>query len=238
MSSGGLALATGAGYPRTRVSMAGHRCSCLIALLAALAASPVTGQVTLFVHAGASLSDLAVSGVGVNGQEGRRGWTGGASLAVPGPGPFALQLEGSYLQKGATFSLVQLGDVELSLDYVQVAALARASFPLGGSRSSVYLLAGPAIARETGCHVTITLALQPITQMGDCDDEVVRTLTKTVDFAVSGGAGVLLAVTAGMGMSLEFRYTRGLRSMYDGELDWTGYNRAMVVRAGLAFSIG
>ena len=218
--------------------MARHRLRWFVVLLAGLAADPATGQVTLGVKAGASMSDLVVSGVGVNSQEGRNGFTGGASLTLPVPGPIALQLEASYLQKGATFSLLQLGDVDLWLDYVQVAALAKARLPIGGSRTSVYLLAGPAIAWEKSCDVTITLVLQPIIQMGNCEDEEVRTRTKNVDFAVSGGAGVLLGVTGGMGLSLDVLYTRGLRSIYDGELDWTGHNRAFSVQAGLVFRIG
>lgn len=208
------------------------------ALLAGLAAIPAAGQVDLGVKAGASLSDLVVSGVGVNSQEGRRGFVASAALTLPVTGPLALRLEGSYLQKGATFSLIQIGDVTLSLDYVQLAALGKASVPLGGSRSSLYLLAGPAIAWETGCDVTIVLVLQPVTQTGTCAGEELRTPTKPVDFAVSGGAGVLLSLTGTMGLSLEFLYTRGLRSIYDGELGWTGHNRAMTVEGGVTFRVG
>lgn len=208
------------------------------ALAMGLAASPAAGQFTFGVNAGASLSDLTVSGVGINSQEGRRGILAGASLTLPVSGPLGLRLEGSYLQRGATFSLVQIGDVALSLDYVQVAALGRASLPLGGSRSSLYLLAGPVIAWETSCEVTITPVLQPIVQMGGCDEEALKTPTKNVDFAVSGGAGILLSLTGGMGLSLDVLYTHGLRSIYDGELGWTGHNRAVSVQAGLVFSVG
>ena len=114
-----------------------------IALLAGFAASPAAGQVTLGVRAGASLSDLVVSGVGVNSQDGRRGFASGASLSLPVSGPFALRLEGSYVPKGATFTLVQLGDVGLRLDYVELSALARAGFQIGRSRGSPVPARGP-----------------------------------------------------------------------------------------------
>lgn len=208
------------------------------ALLTGLAALPTVGQVNLGVKAGVSLSDLVVSGVGINSQEGRQGFVASASLTVPVSGPLALRFEGSYLQKGATFSLIQIGDVSLSLDYVQLAALAEASVPLGGPRSTLYFLAGPAISRETSCNVTIVSPLQPVTLMGTCTEEALRTPTHAVDFAVSGGAGVQLSMTGRMGLSLEFLYTRGLRSIYAGELGWTGHNRAVTVEAGVTFPIG
>ena len=208
------------------------------ALLTGPATNPVAGQVDLDARVGVSLSDLEVSGVGINSQEGRRGIVASASLTLPVSGPFAVRFAGSYLQKGATFSLIQIGDVSLSLDYLQLAALARASLPLGVARGSLYLLAGPAIARETSCRVRIVSPLQPIIRSGTCTDEELRTPTKAVDFAVSGGAGVRLAVTGRVGLSLEFLYTRGLRSIYGGELGWTGHNRAMTLEAGVTFPAG
>lgn len=208
------------------------------ALLTGVTTIPTAGQVDLDVKVGVSMSDLEVSGVGIDSQEGRRGVVASASLTLPVSGPFALRLEGSYLQKGATFSLIQIGEVSLSLDYVQLAALAKASIPLGGARSVLYFLAGPAIARETSCRVRIVPQLQPVTLEGTCTEERLRTPTKAVDFAVSGGAGIRLSVTARAGLSLEFLYARGLRSVYGGELGWTGHNRAMTLKAGLTFPVG
>ncbi len=208
------------------------------ALLTGLSATPAAGQADLGLKAGVGLSDLVVGGVGINSQERRRGFAAGASVTLPVSGPLAVRFEGSYLQKGATFSLIQIGDVTLSLDYVQLAALAQANVPLGGSRRSLYFLAGPAIARETSCWVRIVSALQPISQEGSCSGEELRTPTRAVDFAVSGGAGVRLFVTGRTGLSIEFLYTHGLRSVYGGELNWTGHNRAMTVEAGLTVRIG
>lgn len=221
-----------------RGTMTRFRIFSFAALLTGVTTIPTAGQVDLDVKVGVSMSDLEVSGVGINSQEGRRGVVAGASLTLPVSGPFALRFDGSYLQKGATFSLIQIGDVSLSLDYLQLAALVQASVPLGGARGSLYFLAGPAIARETSCRVRIVSALQPITQMGNCTGEELRTPTKAVDYAVSGGAGVRLAVTRRVGLSLEFLYTRGLRSIYAGELGWTGHNRAMTVEAGVTLPVG
>ena len=215
-----------------------HKVLLLTALLVGLATVPAAGQLKFGVKADASLSDLVLTGVEVNGQEERRGFVAGASLILPVSGPLGLQVEGSFVQKGATLSILQLGDVRYTLDYVQLAALGRASLPLGGSRSSLYLLAGLMIAWETSCEATVTFVLQPITETARCDDERLNTPSKAADFAVAGGAGGQLAVTGRMGLSLDVLYTYGLRSIYAGELDRTAHNRAIAAQAGLIFPIG
>ena len=208
------------------------------ALFAGLAASPAPGQVTFGVKAGASLSDLVFTGIEINDREARRGFVAGASLTVPVSGPLGLRFEGSFVQRGATLSLIQLGDVRYTIDYVQLSVLGRASHPLGGSRGSLYLLAGPVIAWETICEATVTLVLQEITETAPCDDERLNSPSKPVDFAAAGGAGAQVAVTGWMGLSLDLLYTYGVRSIYAGELDRTSRNRAMTVQAGLVFPVG
>ena len=214
------------------------RSSSAVALVTCLAAGPVTGQVNFGVKAGRSLSDLTVDGVGVYSQEGRRGISAGVMMTLPVSGALDLQLEGSYVPKGATFTLLQLGEVGLRLEYLQLSALAKAHVRFGGSRSSLYVLAGPTIARETSCEVTVVAVLQPITQVGSCDGEELYTPTKDLDFALTGGAGVLFAVTGRMGLTLDVLYAHGLRSIYGGELEWTGYTRSATIQAGLLFSAG
>ena len=115
----------------------------LSALFAGLAASPAPGQVTVGVKAGASLSDLIFTGIEINDREARRGFVTGASLTVPVSGPLGLKFEGSFVQRGATLSLIQLGDVRYTIDYVQLSVLGRASHPLGGSRGSTPTGCGP-----------------------------------------------------------------------------------------------
>ena len=84
-----------AGDPMVR-----HKVLLLTALLVGLATVPSAGQVKIGVKAGASLSDLVLTGVEVNGQEARRGFVAGASLILPVSGPLGLQVEGSFVQKG------------------------------------------------------------------------------------------------------------------------------------------
>jgi len=217
--------------------MTRHRALSLGILIAAQAASPAAGQVTLGVKAGSSLSDLVFTGIDIDDRKARRGFAAGVSLILPVSGPLGLQLESSFVQRGATLSLLQL-DAEYAIDYVQFSALARAVLPLGGSRSSLFLVVGPVVARETACDVTVTLVLQQTTETTTCDDERLGTPSKPVDFAIAAGAGAQLAVTGRMGVSLDVLYTYGVRSIYAGELDRTSHNRAMTVQAGVVFPIG
>lgn len=208
------------------------------ALFAGLAAGPAAGQATLGVKAGASLSDLIFTGIEINDREARRGVVGGVSLTLPVSELLGLQMEGSFVQRGATLTFFQLGDVEYTIDYVQLSVLGKASLPLGGPRSSLYLLAGPVVAWETTCDATVTFVLQQISETSTCDDERLGTPSKPVDLAVAAGAGVQVAVTGRVGLSLDLVYTYGVRSIYAGELDRTSHNRAMSVQAGVFFPLG
>ena len=210
----------------------------LSALFAGLAAGPAAGQVTLGVQVGASLSDLIFTGIEIDEREARRGVVAGGSLTLPLSEPLGLRIEGSFVQRGATLTFLQLGDVEYTIDYLQLSVLGRASLPLGSSPSFLYLLAGPVIAWETSCEATVTIVLPQINETSTCDDERLATPSKQVDFAVAGGAGVQVAVTGRVGLSLDFVYTYGVRSIYAGELDRTSHNRAMTVQAGAVFPAG
>jgi len=208
------------------------------ALFAGLAAGPAAGQATLGVKAGASLSDLVFTGIEIDEREARRGLVAGASLTLPLWEPLGLRIEGSFVQRGATLTFLQLGDVEYTIDYVQLSVLGMASLPLGGSPSSLYLLAGPVIAWETSCEATVTIALQQIHETSTCDDERLATPSKPVDLAVAGGAGVQVAIAGRVALSLDLVYTYGVRSIYAGELDRTSHNRTTTVQAGVVFPAG
>ena len=210
----------------------------LYALVAVFAAGPAAGQVTLGVSAGLSSSMVSLTGLNVQGEESRNGFAAGASLTLPLSQSLGLRLEGSYVPRGVTWSDPKLGDVSVRVDYVQLSALGRVSIPLVGSRISLQLLAGPAIAREMSCEVQVDYALQPITLAGKCTDEATYNPTHAMDVGVVGGAGVQMGVMGRMGLSLDFLYTYGLRSIYAGELDRTVHNRAMSLQAGLVFPVG
>ena len=207
-------------------------------LVAGVAAGPATGQVTLGVTAGWSSSMVRLTGLEILGEEPRKGIAAGISATLSLSQYLGLRLEGSYVQRGATWSDGKLGDVSALVDYAQLSALGRVSMPLVGSRISLHLLAGPAVAREMSCEVKVDYALQPITLAGKCTDEETYNPTHAIDVGVVGGAGAQLGLMGRTALSLDFLYTYGLRSIYAGDLDRTVHNRAMTVQGGLVFPIG
>ena len=209
-------------------------------LAAALFADPATSQVAIGVHGGMSVPRLKLSGIDVRGEQPRTGPTAGASVTLPVRESLAVRLDVSFLRKGASWADQKLGDVTARVDYVQLTSLGKVSFPLYAPRVSLHLLAGAAVARETGCEVKVEYALHPITLEGECSDEEapVHIPTRATDFSLVGGAGVHLSATGGVAVSLDLLYSRGLRSMSAGERDWTVHHRGMRFQAGLAFSSG
>lgn len=181
---------------------------------------------------------VRVTGLQILGQESRKGIAAGASATLALSGSLGLRLEGSYVQRGATWSDGKLGDVSARVDYAQLSALGSVSMPLAGSQISLHLLAGPAVARELSCEVKVEYALQPITLAGKCTDEETSNPTHAIDVGVVGGASVQVGLAGRTALSLEFLYTYGLRSIYAGELDRTVHNRAMTIQGGLVFPIG
>lgn len=218
--------------------MTRHRTLALCTLVAGLGAGPAAGQVTLGVAVGWSSSTVTLTGIEILGEESRTGVAAGASATLRLSQSLGLRLEGSYVQRGATWSDGKLGDLSALVDYAQLSALGRISMPIAGSRISLHLLAGPAVAREMSCEVKVEFAIQPITLAGKCTDEETYNPTHAIDFGVVGGGGMQVGVAGRTALSLDFLYTYGLRSIYAGELDRTAHNRAMTVQGGLVFRIG
>ena len=203
-----------------------------------LATTPVSAQVTLGLRAGASASDLVLTDVRIDSRELRRGIQPGVSVEVPLSGVVDVAFGADYLHRGSTATLLQLGDVEYRIQYLQVSTVGKVSVPLVGSPLSLHLLAGPAAALELSCERETRLVLQPVTFLIDCDDPASATSTKALDFGLLGGLGTRYGATGKLALSLELIYSYGLTSILKSERDTTARNRAMTVRAGLDLSIG
>ena len=210
----------------------------LPALFVFFATTPLAGQVTLAFKAGAGMSRIAFTGVELDEVNSRAGMTVGASLTVPVLSRIGIELWGAFTQRGATVAIFQLGEISYRLNYVQLSALGKATVPVTAERVSLHLLAGPAVGLETSCKGTFTSALQPIVLVDECDGDRLNTPSTSLDFGVVGGVGTHFALADRVGISLDFLYTLGLRSTYDGELDRAARNRDMTVQAGLVLPIG
>ncbi|MDE2980596.1 MAG: hypothetical protein OXU74_05295 [Gemmatimonadota bacterium] len=195
-------------------------------------------QVTLGIGVGASSSDLIVTGLVIDSQEPRRGIALSLSLAVPLSERIGIEFGTGYIRRGSTSTLLQLGDVDYRIQYLQLSALGKASAPVIGQRLSVHLLAGPALALETSCEREARLVLHPITFLVECDAPEADSRTATVDYGILAGVGARLAATSRLGFRVDFIYSRGLRSFFENETETTAKNRALTLQAGVDFQIG
>ena len=210
----------------------------LAAALPVLASPGAAAQVTLGIGVGASSSELIVTGLAIDSQEPRRGPALSLSAAVPLSRRFGVEFAAGHIRRGSTSTLLQLGDVDYRIQYLQFSALGKASVPVIGERLSVHLLAGPALRLETSCEREARLVLQPITYLVECDAPEADSKTAAVDYAVLGGVGARLATTSRLGFRVDFIYSRGLRSFFESATETTARNRAITLQAGLDFPIG
>ena len=152
---------------------------------------PIFGQSTLKLAIRGGLSRTTLSGDLAEEEEGelnsRNGLIVGATATVPIADRFGLQLGGAYVQKGVRvlfdsddsdddFFDFGILNTTLKLDYIEVSALGKVVIPLGNSKASMHLLAGPAMAFNTKSE--INLPLFGAIDFGD--------VVKTTDFGLAG----------------------------------------------------
>lgn len=206
-------------------------------LLVLLTVTPTEAQITFGIRAGASMSEVEVTGLHIDEQTPRREYMLGASVGVPLSSRLGVEFRGAYIQRGSTSTLLQLGDVDLRIQYLRIAGLARATAPLAGPLS-VHVLGGPAIALETSCQRDTTLALQPMVLSVECDDPESNAVTGLFDFGVIGGGGIRFAPPGRIMLTVDLLYSYGTRSFLEPDQDYTAKNRALELQAGIDFSIG
>ncbi len=206
-------------------------------LLVLLTGTPAEAQITVGIRAGASMSEVEVTGLHIDDQAPRREYLVGASVGVPLSPRFGFEFGGTYIQRGSTSTLLQLGDVDLRIQYLRITGLARATAPLAGPLS-VHVLGGPALALETSCERDTTLVLQPIVISVECDDPASNAVTGLFDLGVIGGGGFRLATPGRLTLTVDLLYSYGTRSFLEPDQDYTAKNRALELQAGIDFSVG
>jgi Outer membrane protein beta-barrel domain len=176
---------------------------------------------------GYSRADLG--GADAQGIRTRQGAVTGVYLAVPLGWGLFLRPELRFALKGGRYAASLDGStapLDLDLAYIEAPLLARVTFPTGRVRP--VLFAGPSASYQIGCDVQLTLATETIR---DSCDSVGAAIFRTFDYGVVGGGGVEVG-WAQSALSLEARYTAGVRSIVDGA---TVRNRAFDLMLALTF---
>ncbi len=214
---------------------------CLAAALLFASADVASGQISLGVRVGATLSDISVDSDGIEPEfDSRTGFSLGAYLDLPLSGNLFFQPGIGLAQKGAKLTEEEQGEeisLGINLDYVEMPLLFRYAFSTTGALG-VHLLAGPALAFESSC--TVKLEADGLDIEADCDqagDEDIEVDTESFDFGAMFGGGVSFPL-GGVRGTLEALYNVGLKNVAGGDDSDTSKNRAFYLMAGLRIPIG
>jgi hypothetical protein len=206
-------------------------CLLLSMLPAALAAQGAPGAARRRAAVGAEVgySRTTLGGPDAQGLRSRQGAITGLFLQAPLGGPFSLRPELLFALKGGRAQATVEGGgtalLDIELAYLEVPLLLRVGVPRGRFRPMVF--GGPSGALQIGCDLQLIGPDQPFRSTCDAADFAVRQF----DFAFVVGGGIEMRWPQSA-LSLEGRYTSGLRSVLD---DFDVRNRGFGVVLALTF---
>ena len=185
-------------------------------------------QTSLSLQTGASLATL---GGDAENADYRTGLRVGASAVFPLSPNLGLQLGGAYAAKGATEEEFGV-DIALELGYLEIPLLLTLSPSVEGTISPRFSV-GPALSFRISCSADA--GAEGVRVSLDCDSAEFDEEVKTIDLGAVAGAGLDIATSGSLSVSLDLLYNLGLVSIF--ELDDTK-NRAFSILAGITIPIG
>lgn len=208
-----------------------------------LTPAPTDAQTRVGITGGLNLASVDVSSESgfVPDFESITGLSLGLSATIPLSKTLGLQLASGYSQKGTLFAFTEDGaDFEstLKVDYLELAALGVVHLPVSGERVSAHLLAGPALALEASCDVSVqaTFMGTDFEVNEDCDNGDVLDRSN-FDLGLAGGGGIEIGLSDALGVSLGALYTFGFVDLDKADGDSLKH-RVLSFRVGLVYSIG
>ena len=185
------------------------------------------GQTEVSLQGGVSLATLG--GSDVEGTDSRAGLRAGASAILPLTSGLGLELGAAYAEKGAAEQDFGV-EIDLELGYLELPLLLRFS-PSPAGAVSPHFMAGPALALRVSCNAAA--AAEGLEISVDCDDAFDE-LT-SMDFGAMAGAGVDIATSGSLSLSVDVLYSLGLSSISESD---NVKNRAFSLLAGVRLPIG
>jgi hypothetical protein len=166
------------------------------------------------VGAQVGYSSADLGGPDAAGIRARQGAVTGVYLTAPLGRILSIRPELLFALKGGRTE-VSLRDgsaatLDIDLAYIEVPLLARVTLPTGRIRPVFF--GGPTTGFRIGCDLQVILATETV--RSTCDSAGV-VLFRTFDYGVVGGGGIEFG-WAQSALSLEARYTSGIRSVVDG----------------------
>lgn len=206
---------------------------------------PAMGQTQLGVIAGLNLANISLDPSDGVDLSNRTAFGVGAVAAFPLSPMFAIQLEPTYMQKGAGADFTEGNEkyeTTIKADYIDVPVMAKISF--GESTTKPYIMAGPYI----GFLLSAKQKLDKATVDGqDVTDQIpssereqdIKDFVKSTDFGLNFGAGVSFPM-GNNSLFLEAQYSLGLSDINDDpdDPDTKIKNKGIQVKAGIMFPLG
>lgn len=181
-------------------------------LVAQAPVPPRRPRAVVGAEVGYSRSDLG--GVAARRIRSRQGALTGVFLQAPLRGALSLRPEVLFALKGGLAQATVEGGGSVPLDiglaYIEMPVLLRLAVPRGRFRPMLF--GGPAPALQIGCDLQV---LDPGTPLRAACDETNLPAFRDFDVGVVVGGGVEVRWPQS-GLSVEARYTTGLRSVLDG----------------------
>ena len=223
----------------------------LILLVALLFVTNGVAQVQLGIQTGANFGDVKLDPMPDGTETGMRtGFIVGGVLFYSFMPVLGLQVEPAYVQKGAkvdisftedgtTYKLEQT----VSMDYIDIPVMLKAS--LGNGPIKPYLLAGVSAAFLLGDAIAkvdkATIDGQDVTSMIPDEAKEDTLLTKSSDFTLNFGAGVIIPLGV-VNIFVEGQYNLGLSDINDedpmpGEPEMTIKSTGIQAKVGVLFPI-
>jgi Outer membrane protein beta-barrel domain len=196
---------------------------------APLEVGPVVG--INFATLGGTLSGTAVSGAP---SQSRTGFAVGVAAMRPLGGGLSVAARLIYSSKGARYtsgpsSFGSTTTYTAKSSYLEVPVMLGYTLPLQGSRLAPEIFAGPFVAVETGC--TLTVSDGGGNQSAPCSQAWTN---KTFDFGLTVGAGVGVPVESGT-VKVVLRYGFGLADIGSGV---DAKNRVLGLAVSYLFPLG
>jgi hypothetical protein len=212
---------------------------------------PTMGQPQLGIVAGVNLANASIDPSEGANLSNRTGFAVGAVAVFPLSPMLAIQLEPTYMQKGAGYDVqTEIYDEEnnqfiegkvegtLKADYIDIPVLVKLSF--GESTTKPYIMAGPYL----GFLLSAKNIFDKFTPTGGSaitidEEQDIKDETKSTDFGLNFGAGVSFPMGNNT-LMLEAMYSLGLSNINDDseDPDTKIKNKGIQIKAGITFPLG
>jgi len=225
-------------------------------LLTSLAAAPLAGQMTIGLRGGIGTATLSreVPRLERGEEVSRFGVVSGIDVGIPLSGTVDLRVGVGLAQKGGGADpppWLAAGrafiDATAELDYLQLSALFRASADAERGLLKVGVLAGPYVALNHSCAISVRThfsppgsgqyrfftELLPSRAQASCIDYA-GTDFRSTDFGLTFGTGVEVRLYDSLGLAFDLIYAIGLSRIDD---DGTR-NRHLAVQSGIVLVVG